>query len=34
MNRFRNLALAAVMAMPALPAMAQENAKKVCVVTG
>ena len=34
MNRFINLAFVAVMAMPALPAMAQENAKKVCVVTG
>ena len=34
MNRFRFLALAAVMAMPTLPAMAQETAKKVCVVNG
>ena len=34
MNCFRKLALAAVMAMTAMPGMAQEVAKKVCVVTG
>ena len=34
MKYSRIFAFAAVMAMQALPAMAQENAKKVCVVTG
>ena len=34
MNNIRNLALAAVMAMTAMPGMAQETAKKVCVING
>ena len=34
MNSIRTLALAAVMAMAAMPGMAGEAARKVCVVNG
>lgn len=34
MNSIRTLALAAVMAMAAMPGTAQEAARKVCVVNG